>query len=362
MGSPDDVIQMLDLEPQHAPLRAELAAAFERVVTSNRYIMGPDVDAFERELAEYIGVRHVVAVSSGTDALVASLMALGVGPGHEVVTTANTFIATAEAIARVGARPVFADIERDGFNLDPHAAEAACTRQTRAVIPVSLFGEQAKRPRVSLPIIEDAAQSIGSGALRGMAGTLSFFPSKNLGGMGDGGAVYTDHGLFAAEVRLRRNHGSGPRYTHSVIGGNMRLDAMQAAILRVKLPHLDDWTAQRRANADRYRAMIAATPAIPHDVALPLDHSGHVWNQFVIRTPRRDQLRAHMHNAGVLTEVYYPTPLHLQPCFAHLGYKVGSLPYAELAAREVLGLPIYPGLTEARQARVVGAIASFFTG
>lgn len=359
----DDVIPMLDLEPQHAPLRAELSAAFERVVTSNRYILGPDVEAFERELATYLGVRHVVAVSSGTDALVASLMALGVGPGHEVVTTANTFIATAEAIARVGARPVFADIERDGFNLDPHAAEAACTRQTRAVIPVSLFGEQAQRPRVSLPIIEDAAQSIGSGALHGMAGTLSFFPSKNLGGMGDGGAVYTDHGTFAAEVRLRRNHGSGPRYIHSVVGGNMRMDTLQAALLRVKLPSLPWWTAQRRANAERYRAMFAATPGIPYSVELPrVIDQNHVWNQYVIRTPRRDQLRAHLANAGVTTEVYYPTPLHLQPCFAHLGYKVGSLPYAELASREVLGLPIYPGMTEAQQARVVAAIASFFTG
>lgn len=353
------LVPLLDLAAQNAPLRAALLAAITRVVDSGQFILGAEVDAFERQLAAALGVRHAVGVSSGTDALLLALMALGVGPGDEVVTSTYSFFATAGAVARLGARPVFVDIEPETFNLDPRAAAAAVTPQTKAVIPVHLFGRPATLPQVAVPLLEDAAQSIGACRLGGWAGCLSFFPSKNLGAFGDAGAVYTDDADVADRLRLLRAHGGRPKYVHSAIGGNFRLDALQAAVLGVKLGHLADWTAARRRNADRYRALFAAAH-LPAELRTPTDAPGHIYNQFVIRTPRRDTLRERLTQDGIGTEVYYPVPFHLQPCFRALGWSAGAFPQAEAAARDSLALPIYPELTEAQQAHVVARIAAFF--
>ncbi len=355
-------VPLLDLSAQNQPLRADVLAAIARVVDSGHFIMGPDVEAFERELATTTGATHAISLSSGTDALLVALMALGVGPGDEVVTTPFSFFATAGAIARLGARPVFADIDPSTFNLDPVAAAAACTSRTRALITVHLYGRAAARPAVTVPVIEDAAQSIGSAPLAGLCGCLSFFPSKNLGAFGDAGALYTDDAAFADRVRLLRTHGGRPKYYHQAIGGNFRLDTLQAAVLRVKLPHLTGWTAARRANADRYRRLAAAHARFPAEIRLPDDAPGHIYNQFVIRTPRRDALREHLTRAGIGTEIYYPVPFHLQPCFSYLELREGSFPHAEAAAREALALPIYPELSEAQQVHVIDEIAAFFGG
>jgi dTDP-4-amino-4,6-dideoxygalactose transaminase len=352
-------IPLLDVALENAPLRAELLAALARVLDSGHFILGPEVEAFEARLAAALGARHAIGVSSGTDALLVALMALGVGAGDEVVTSSFSFFATAGAIARLGARPVFADIDPASFNLDPAAAAAAVTPRTKAVIPVHLFGRPATLPTVAVPIIEDAAQSIGACRLGGWAGCLSFFPSKNLGALGDAGAVYTDDDAAAERVRLLRAHGARPKYVHHLVGGNFRLDALQAAVLAVKLGHLDRWTAARRAHAAGYRARFAAA-RVPDELRLPEDAPGHVYNQFVIRAPRRDALRAHLGARGVATEVYYPLPFHLQPCFAALGVGRGTLPHAERAAEEVLALPIAPGLTAAQQDTVVAEIEAFY--
>ncbi len=355
-------VPLLDLSAQNQPLREDVLAAIARVVDSGHFIMGPDVEAFERELAASIGSAHVIGVSSGTDALLVALMALGIGVGDEVVTTPFSFFATAGAVARLGARPVLADIDPASFNLDPRAAAAACTARTRAVITVHLYGRAAAKPEVSVPVIEDAAQSIGAAPLAGLAGCLSFFPSKNLGAFGDAGAVYTEDAAFADRVRLLRTHGGRPKYYHQAIGGNFRLDTLQAAVLRVKLTRLAGWTAARRANANRYRSLFAAHARFPADVVLPDDAPGHIYIQFVVRAPRRDALREHLSKAGVGTEIYYPVPFHLQPCFAHLELREGAFPHAEQAAREALALPIYPELSEAQQAYVVDEIAKFYAG
>lgn len=353
-------VPLLDIAAQNGPLRGAILAAMTHVVDSGRFILGPDVAELEKELAATVGARHAVGLSSGTDALLAVLMALGVGERHEVVTTPFSFVATANTIARLGARPVFADIERDTFNLDPSAAAAACGTRTRAVIPVHLFGRPATMPRVTVPIIEDAAQSIGAAPLGGVAGCLSFFPSKNLGAVGDAGALYTDDGDLADRVKLLRTQGGRPKYYHHVIGGNFRLDTLQAAVLRVKLPHLARWTAARRANALRYRDLLRAAPRIPPELRLPEDAQGHIYNQFVIRAPRRDALREHLRRVEIDTEIYYPVPLHLQPCFRDLGYEEGSFPEAEAAAREALALPIYSELSREQQEYVVAQIAAFY--
>ena len=353
-------IPLVDLAAAHAPLRPEIDAAIARVIDSGHFIGGPEVEGFERELAPVCGAAHAVAVSSGTDALLVSLMALEVGPGDEVVTTPLSFFATAGAIARLGARPVFADIEPDSFNLDPAAAVAACTVRTRAIVPVHLFGRPATLPATEVPIVEDAAQSIGAAPVAGAAACLSFFPTKNLGALGDGGAVVTADAAFAERVRLLRNHGARPKYHHALVGGNFRLDALQAAVLRVKLPRLEAWTAARRRNAARYRDLFAAAGV--DAVRVPADAPGHIYNQFVVRVPRRDELRAHLTRAGIGTEVYYPVPFHLQPCFAELGYGAGAFPHAEAACREALALPVYPAMTSSQQAQVVAAIARFYRG
>ncbi len=353
-------VPFVDLRAQNAALRPRLLDAMAGVLDSAAFILGPDVAAFEAELASMLAVRHAVGVSSGTDALLAVLMALGVGRGHDVVTSPFSFFAAAGAIARVGARPVFADIEPESFNLDPAAAAGECGPRARAIITVHLFGRPAALPKTRVPVIEDAAQAIGAAQLAGAAGCLSFFPTKNLGGFGDGGAVTTNDDILAEQIRLLRSHGSWPKYVHHAVGGNFRIDTLQAAALRVKLPILRLWTHARRSNADRYRALFAATPGIPAELHLPPDVPGHTYNQFVIRAPRRDDLRVHLTNAGIGTEVYYPLPLHLQPCFADLGYRKGALPKAEAAAAEVLALPITPELSAEQQEYVVAQIAAFY--
>jgi dTDP-4-amino-4,6-dideoxygalactose transaminase len=357
--NPVTSVPLLDLAAQNHPLRSEVMAAIGRVVESGRFILGPDVEAFERAVAETIGARHVVGVSSGTDALLLALMALGVGHGDTVVTTPFSFFATAGVISRLGARPVFADIDPATFNLDPRAATAAVDSKTKAIIPVHLFGRPAAIPQTTVPVIEDAAQSIGASKLGGRAGCLSFFPSKNLGAFGDAGAVYTDDAAFADRLVLLRTHGGRPKYYHKEIGGNFRIDALQAAVLMVKLPHLKGWTEARRANAARYRKLFAAAK-LPAELVLPSDAPGHIYNQFTIRAPRRDALREHLTKAKIGTEIYYPVPFHLQDCFKDLGYKQGAFPHSERAASEVLALPIYPELSEAQQQYVVDQIAAFY--
>ena len=351
-------VPLLDLRAQYATIAAEVEAAVKRVLESGHYILGEDVAAFERELAAATGRAHAVALSSGTDALLVALMALGVGPGDEVVTTTMSFFATAGAIVRLGARPVFADIDPRTFNLDADAALARVTDKTRAFIPVHLFGRACELEPLrgsGVPVLEDAAQAIGLGTL-GLGthcATLSFFPSKNLGAAGDAGALVSDDDAFADRVRLLRAHGSRPKYVHHVVGGNFRIDTLQAAILRAKLPHLAAWNEARRRNATRYLALLDGTP-----LGLPAPAAAQVWHHFVVRVPdgKRDALRAHLAARGIETEVYYPTPLHLQPCFANLGYKAGDLPHAERAAAEVLALPVHPDLTEAQQDHVAAAV------
>jgi dTDP-4-amino-4,6-dideoxygalactose transaminase len=305
-----------------------------------------------------VGLPHAVGVSSGTDALLAGLWALGIGPGDEVITTALSFFATAGAIARLGAKPVFADIEPDSLNLDADSALDRVTARTRAIIPVHLFGRPANiiaLQQSNLPIVEDAAQALGCPNLgkHSRLITLSFFPSKNLGAAGDAGMVLTGDAELADRVRLLRAHGSRPKYVHHVVGGNFRLDTIQAAILRAKRPHLSKWNARRHANAVFYRRRLAKTP-----LTLPEDVAGHAWHHFVVRAPRRDELRAHLAAREVDSEVYYPRPLHLQPCFS--GNKEGDLPQAERACREVLALPVHPDLSDAQLEFVATTVEEFY--
>jgi len=368
-------IPLLDLGPQYTPFREEILAAIAHVCDSQRFILGPGVEALESEVAMLLGIEHAVGVSSGTDALVAALMALDVGPGDEVVTSTFSFFATAGAIARVGARPVFVDIDPKTFNLDSRAVAAAVGGRTRAIIPVHLFGQTEdletlvkSLPKDQVDIVEDAAQAIGARFKDRFAGTVgtfgcfSFFPSKNLGAFGDAGLVVASDAERADQVRRLRVHGARPKYHHAVVGGNFRIDALQAAVLRVKLPHLSTWTRERRANAARYR-MLFADAGLGGDIGLPYESPDafHVYNQFVIRTVRRDELRVHLTKRGIGTEVYYPIPLHLQECFASLGHRRGEFPNAERAALDTLALPIYPGLSEAEQSYVVDSVAELFS-
>lgn len=365
-------VPLLDLQAQYGPIRDDVLAAMTRVCDSQQFILGREVERLETELASMLGVRFAVGVSSGTDALLVAMMALGIGPGDEVITPTYSFFATAGSVARLGATPVLVDIDPATCNIDPAAVQAAVTPRTRAVVPVHLFGQSADmRPILELArargivVVEDAAQAIGAtyeGALvggLGEVGCFSFFPSKNLGAFGDAGLVTTNDEALAERVRLLRGHGMHPKYYHRFLGGNFRLDALQAAILRVKAPHLAAWTDARRRNADRYRALFAARGLT--GVGLPIERPGrrHIYNQFVIRVPERDRLRAVLAEEGVGTEIYYPVPFHLQECFAPLGYREGEFPHAEAAARETLALPIYGELTEAQQAHVVEAIARF---
>lgn len=352
-------VPLFDMAAELAVVRHEVEAAIARVLDSGVFIGGPEVGAFERELAGVAGARHAVGTSSGSDALHAIFLALGISGGDEVVTTPLTFFATAGGAARLGARIVFADVDEASLTLDPRAALAACSARTRAIVPVHLFGHPAVLPVAPCPIVEDAAQSLGAGPVRGRAAALSFFPTKNVGAIGDAGAVLTDDAALAERIALVRTQGARPKYHHLTIGGNFRLDPLQAAVLRAKLPHLAAWNAARRGHADRYRALFAAA-RVPPELRLPAPHAAHVYHQFVIRAPRRDALRAHLADAGVATEVYYPEPLHLQPCFAELGYRAGALPIAERACRDVLALPIHPMLAPDAQAFVVEQIAAFY--
>jgi dTDP-4-amino-4,6-dideoxygalactose transaminase len=367
------MVPLLDLHAQYAPLRDDILAAVTRVCDSQRFIMGPEIDALERELAGMLGVEHAVAVSSGTDALLLALMTLGVGPGDEVVTSTYSFFATAGTIVRVGARPVLVDIDPATFNIAPALLAAAMTPRTKAIMPVHLFGLSAdmdpildEASRSGVPVIEDAAQAIGAtyksrpvGGL-GALGCFSFFPSKNLGAFGDAGLLTTNNGALAKRARLLRTHGMEPKYYHHLVGANFRMDALQAAVLRVKAPHLAAWTEARRVNASRYMRAFADAGLAGH-LGLPVEPQGrrHLFNQFVIRTAERDALKRHLDARGIGNEIYYPVPFHLQPCFAALGHAAGDFPHAERAARETLAIPIYGELTPAQQQTVVETVAEF---
>lgn len=362
-------VPLFDMQRELAPVRASIDAAIARVLDSGVFIGGPEVTHFETELARASSVHHVIGVSSGTDALLLIAMALGLDRHATVVTTPFSYIATASTIARTGARLIFADIDDDSLNLDAAGALAACTDNTRAIVTVNLYGQPATLPALApgaassampqLSIIEDAAQSLGAGPVRGRAAATSFFPTKNLGALGDAGAVLTDDTAFAHRVAQLRGHGAAPKYHYPLLGGNFRIDPLQAAILAAKLPYLADWTAARRRNAARYRSMFA-NAVMPPELRLPSAHPDHVYHQFVVRTPRRNALRDYLTARSIGTEIYYPEPLHLQPCFADLGYRAGSMPIAERACAEVLALPIAPTLTEDEQAFVVQSVADFF--
>lgn len=363
-------VPLLDLRAQYASIRGEVRVAIDRVCESQQFILGPEVSALEQEIAALCGVRFGVGMSSGTDALLAALMGIGVGPGDEVITPTYSFFATGGVIARLGATPVFVDIDPSTFNLDSEGTLAGITPRTKAIVAVHLFGRCADLDPImeaaaahGITVIEDAAQALGArdGAGRaagaiGHMGCFSFFPTKNLGGFGDGGMVVTNDAVLAETLRTLRAHGGRPKYYHRVVGGNFRLDALQAAVLRVKLTYLSSWTRARRTNADRYRSLFEGMGLMDR-VALPEDVPGHIYNQFVIRVERRDDLRALLTERGIGTEVYYPVPLHLQECFRSLGYRNGGLPRAEAAARESLALPIYPELSEGQQRYVVSQIA-----
>lgn len=369
-------IPFLDLKAQLATIQEELERAVLTVIRDQRFILGPEVDGLESEIATYVGTRHAVGLSSGSDALLVALQALKVGPGDEVITSAFSFFASAGSIARTGAHPVFVDIDPKTFNLDPSHVSGRVGPRTKAVLPVHLFGrcapvERIKEAAPGLPLIEDAAQAIGAirlGTMAGALGTaacLSFFPSKNLGGLGDGGMVTTDDEELARQIRALRAHGQrgNARYLHDLIGGNFRLDAIQAAALRVKLKHLERWTEGRRRNAARYRQLFGQSGAPV--VLPPEDDEGcrDVYNQFVVRVDQevRDGLRDHLRRNQIGCAVYYPRGLHMQPCFAGLGHQEGDFPRAEAAARQSLALPIYPELEDAQLVEVVDRIAEFLT-
>ena len=366
-------IPLLDLEAHHGPLRDHILAAIERVVDSQQFILGPEVAAFEKEVAALVGVEHAIGVSSGTDALLVTLMALGIGGGDEVVTSAYSFFATAGAIARLGARPVFVDIDPATFNIDAGRAVQAVTPRTRAILPVHLFGLSADLDpivdlarRAGIPIVEDAAQALGAtytsrtvGTI-GTAGCFSFYPTKNLGALGEAGLVTTNDRGVAHRVRLLRNHGMAPKYCHQVVGGNFRMDELQAAVLRVKLPHLEAWIGARRRNAALYERLFREA-GIMDRVILPAEPPDrrHVFNQYVIRTRDRDALKRHLDERGIGSEIYYPIPFHLQPCFGHLGYRSGDFIHAEQAAAETLAVPVFAEASPQQQRVVVEAIAEF---
>jgi dTDP-4-amino-4,6-dideoxygalactose transaminase len=372
-------VPLLDLKLQYGPLKAQILAEIEAVADSQALLLGPQTEKFEKAVASYCGAKHAIGVSSGTDAQLVLLMALGIGPGDKVITTPYTFFSTASCIARLGARPVFVDIDPVTFNISVAALEAelARTPDAKAIVPVHLYGQCADMARINelaakygIPVLEDAAQALGArhplgcaGAI-GAAGWFSFYPTKNLGAFGDAGMVVCHDDALAAKIRALRNHGMETRYYHRWIGGNFRIDAIQSAVLNVKLPHLDTWSDGRRARAEFYRAGLAKH-ALP--ITLPAEvyaESGiarhHIYNQFIVRAPQRDELRAHLSKAGIGTEIYYPLPLHLQECFADLGLSAGAFPEAERAAKETLALPIFPELTGEQQEYVVAQVAAFY--
>lgn len=365
-------VPLLDLKAQYAAIKAEIDAAISEVMDSQHFILGPKVEQCEDAIARYCGCAHGIGMSSGTDALLACLMAEDIGAGDEVITTPYTFFATAGVIARVGARAVFVDIDPVSYSINVAQIASKITSRTRAIIPVHLYGQMADMDAImevaektGLVVIEDAAQAIGAEDKGRRAGTIghygcfSFFPSKNLGAAGDAGMVVTNDAQRAERVRCIRVHGSKPKYYHRVVGANFRLDALQAAILSIKLPHLDNWTAARQHNAHRYDRLFEGT-GLP--IQLPkVTTDRHIFNQYVIRVSERDALQAFLKAEGVSTEIYYPVPLHLQECFAYLGYQAGDFPESERAARETLALPIYPELSEAQARFVVDCVVRYFS-
>ncbi len=376
------IVPLLDLSAQHEPIRKDILVAIERVIDKNSYILGEEVKVLESNVAAYCQTQFGIGVSSGTDALLVSLMALGIGSGDEVITTPLSFFATAGCISRLGAKPVFVDVDPVTLNLDSEKIKGAITSRTRAILPVHLYGQCADMDPIlaiagehGLPVIEDAAQAIGAeyrGGRRagsmGNVGCLSFFPSKNLGAMGDGGMVVTNDEALADRVRLLRTQGGRPKYYHKVVGGNFRLDTLQASILNVKLPYLDRWTSMRQQNAKRYETLFQESGLsdkiglrIPKAVYQEsnVEHY-HIYNQFILRVPNRDALRANLKEQGIGSEIYYPVPLHLQECYQSLGYAKGDLPEAEKACEENLGLPIYPELQQDQLEFVVETIRNFF--
>ena len=371
-----EFIPFLDLKAQFAEIRDEVFEAVARVLESQHFILGPEVEALEREVAEYVGAKYAVGCGSGSDALLLSLMAIGIEPDDEVITSPFTFGATTGSIARLKARTVFVDIHRDTFNIDERQLEAAITPRCRAIMPIHLFGLPANMDAVleiahnhRLAVIEDAAQAIGArwnqrgvGTL-GTLGCFSFFPSKNLGGAGDGGLITTNDPELAQRLRILRVHGARRKYQYELLGINSRIDALQAAILRVKLRHLNDWTQRRRRNAERYRELFAEYE-LTKKLGLPCSEEGsfHVYNQYSIRVPRRDELQVYLRDHGIPTEIYYPSPLHVEPAFAYLGYRNGDFPNAEVTCHEVLSLPIYPELPPDQQRAVVATISRFYEG
>jgi dTDP-4-amino-4,6-dideoxygalactose transaminase len=365
-------VPLLDLTRQYETLRKEIRRTIDRVCDSQRFILGAEVDDFERESASVLEVAHAVGVTSGTDALLAALMALGVGRGDEVVLPTFTFFATAGVVSRLGATPVFVDIDPVDYCMDPGQLKASITERTRAVIPVHLFGQAAEMDRImeaagDVAVIEDCAQAWGAdfngaqvGSM-GLMGAFSFFPSKNLGCFGDGGLITTNEPEIDHILRELRMHGQSGPYLHPVVGGNFRIDALQAAILRVKLPHVAGWIEGRRANAERYTELFTDA-GLEQTVGLPrsMPGRGHTFNQYVVRVPRRDELRAYLTDCGIGAGVYYPLPLHLQPCFEGLDYSEGDFPIAERASREVLALPVFPELADGELVEVVQAIEEFY--
>jgi dTDP-4-amino-4,6-dideoxygalactose transaminase len=365
-------VPLFDLTRQWQDVQHDVRAALDRAFATQQFILGPEVAGLERECAAYLGAKRAIAVSSGTDALLGALMALGVGPGDEVITTPFTFFATAGVIARLHARPVFVDIDPRDYNIDANRLAAAITPRTKAIIPVHLYGQAADMDAIGavsggVPIVEDCCQSIGTrykgvatGAL-GAIGCFSFFPTKNLGAFGDGGLMTTNDEAMGEKLLDMRMHGMRPKYVHRFVGGNFRLDAMQAAILRAKLPRLEGWIERRRAGAAHYLELFTAA-GLTGTVTLPeaLPDRGHSYHQYVIRAPRRDALREHMAHHKVGAEVYYPIALHQQECFADLGYRTGDFPESERATAEVLALPIFPELRADERERVVEVIASFY--
>jgi dTDP-4-amino-4,6-dideoxygalactose transaminase len=366
-------VPLLDLRAQHAAIRDEVVAEMMRVVDSQAFILGEPVERLERAVAELSRTKHAIGCASGTDALLLAYRVLDIGRGDEVVTSPFTFFATAGAIHNVGATPVFVDIEPRTFNIAPEAARAAVTPRTKAIVPVDLFGqvaavEEVRRLVPDVPIIEDAAQSIGARRkidgqwrMAGEAvtmGTLSFFPSKNLGGYGDGGMIVTQDDALAERLRKLRVHGGARTYFHEEVGYNSRLDALQAAVLSAKLPHLAAWSAKRRENACYYHGALAGIPEVTPPYVDPSNES--IFNQYTIRAERRDALQAHLKAKGIGSSIYYPLPLHLQPCFEYLGYRKGSCPEAERASTEVLSLPIFPELSRGQLDEVVAGVRSFY--
>ena len=374
-------VPLLDLKLQYAPLKAEILAAIEQVADSQQLVLGPQVDALEASIEAYTGAGHAIGVSSGTDAQLVLLMALGIGPGDAVITSPYTFFATAGCVERLGAQIVFADIDPRTFNICPTALKTALsqTPNVKAIIPVHLFGccadmeaIQALAAQYGVPILEDAAQALGCAHPLGSAGAIaqagwySFYPTKNLGAFGDAGMVTCKDAELAAKIRQLRNHGMEPRYYHNAVGGNFRLDAIQAAVLNLKLPHLDSWGQGRRERAEQYRRGFSSKgldgllglPTEPWAQSGILNH--HIYNQFIIRAPHRDELRAFLTQAEIGSEIYYPLPLHLQECFKHLGYRAGDFPEAERAAQETLALPIFPELKEHQVEYVVDRISEFY--